>query len=101
MHCERVNATDQDVQSRICELNRKVKTGLKQVVVEAIIVEISETLARELGVQWLVGGKDVPFAVTNFSNASLNIVDVAGGLLADHVDTTLSHIHISDPTEAS
>ena len=72
----------------IGELIRQLDTRQEQVVVEAIIVEISENLARELGVQWLVGGKDVPFAVTNFSNASPNIVDVAGGLLAKQFDTT-------------
>ena len=81
-------AANPDVQRMIGELIRQLDTRQEQVVVEAIIVEISETLARELGVQWLVGGKDVPFAVTNFSNASPNIVDVAGGLLADQFDTT-------------
>ena len=81
-------AANPDVQRMIGELIRQLDTRQEQVVVEAIIVEISETLARELGVQWLVGGKDVPFAVTNFSNASPNIVDIAGGLLADQFDTT-------------
>jgi len=81
-------AANPDVQRMIGELIRQLDTRQEQVVVEAIIVEISETLARELGVQWLVGGKDVPFAVTNFSNASPNIVDVAGGLLADQFDTS-------------
>lgn len=81
-------AANPDVQRMIGELIRQLDTRQEQVVVEAIIVEISETLARELGVQWLVGGKDVPFAVTNFSNAAPNIVDVAGGLLADQFDTT-------------
>ncbi|MEH6792275.1 type II secretion system secretin GspD [Parasphingorhabdus sp.] len=81
-------AANPDVQRMIGELIRQLDTRQEQVVVEAIIVEISETLARELGVQWLVGGKNVPFAVTNFSNASPNIVDVAGGLLADQFDTT-------------
>ncbi len=81
-------AANPDVQRMIGELIRQLDTRQEQVVVEAIIVEISENLARELGVQWLVGGKDVPFAVTNFSNASPNIVDVAGGLLADQFDTT-------------
>ena len=81
-------AANPDVQRMIGELIRQLDTRQEQVVVEAIIGEISETLARELGVQWLVGGKDVPFAVTNFSNASPNIVDVAGGLLADQFDTS-------------
>lgn len=81
-------AANPDIQRMIGELIRQLDTRQQQVVVEAIIVEISENLARELGVQWLVGGKDVPFAVTNFSNASPNIVDVAGGLLASQFDTS-------------
>ncbi len=81
-------AANPDVQRMVGELIRQLDTRQEQVVVEAIIVEISESLARELGVQWLVGGEDIPFAVTNFSNASPNIVDVAGGLLADEFDET-------------
>ena len=81
-------AANPDVQRMVGELIRQLDVRQEQVVVEAIIVEISESLAKELGVQWLVGGEDIPFAVTNFSNASPNIVDVAGGLLADQFDTT-------------
>lgn len=85
-----VVAANQDVQRMVGEVIRQLDVRQEQVVVEAIIVEISETLARELGVQWLFGGENVPFAVTNFSNASPNIVDVAGGLLADQFNTTTS-----------
>lgn len=81
-------AANPEVQRMVGELIRQLDERQEQVVVEAIIVEISESLAKELGVQWLVGGEDVPFAVTNFSNASPNIVDVAGGLLAGQFDTS-------------
>lgn len=81
-------AANPEVQRMVGELIRQLDVRQEQVVVEAIIVEISESLAKELGVQWLVGGENVPFAVTNFSNASPNIVDVAGGILADQFDTT-------------
>ncbi|MEH6473287.1 MAG: type II secretion system secretin GspD [Halopseudomonas sp.] len=43
-----------------------------QVLVEAIIVEMSENRAKELGVQWLFGNRDgestTPVAGTNFNN---------------------------------
>lgn len=81
-------AANPDVQRMVGELIRQLDTRQEQVSVEAIIVEISDSLARELGVQFLIGGEDTPFAVTNFSNASPNIVDLAGGLLADQFDTT-------------
>ncbi|MEP3225959.1 MAG: type II secretion system secretin GspD [Parasphingorhabdus sp.] len=81
-------AANPDVQRMVGELIRQLDTRQEQVSVEAIIVEISDSLARELGVQFLIGGENTPFAVTNFSNASPNIVDLAGGLLADEFDTT-------------
>ncbi len=81
-------AANPDVQRMVGELIRQLDTRQEQVSVEAIIVEISDSLARELGVQFLIGGENTPFAVTNFSNASPNIVDLAGGLLADQFDTT-------------
>ncbi|QTD57873.1 type II secretion system secretin GspD [Parasphingorhabdus cellanae] len=81
-------AASPDVQRMVGELIRQLDTRQEQVSVEAIIVEISDSLARELGIQFLIGGKNTPFAVTNFSNAGPNIVDIAGGLLADQFDTT-------------
>ncbi len=80
-------AANPDVQRMVSEVIRQLDQRQDQIVVEAIIVEISQNLARELGVQLLIGGEDVPFAVTNFSNASPNILDLAGGLLADQLDS--------------
>lgn len=52
-----------------------------QVHVEAIIVEMSESRAKELGVQWLFGSKDgssiTPVAGTNFNNLD-NGINTAG-----------------------
>ncbi|PHS18958.1 MAG: type II secretion system protein GspD [Kangiella sp.] len=50
----------------------------KQVHVEAIIVEISESLNQELGVQW--GGAG---GLINFSNTSVPATSVIGGLLSN------------------
>lgn len=84
-------AANADTQRMIGELIRQLDVRQQQVVVEAIIVEISDSLAKELGVQVLFGGENAPFAVTNFSNAAPNIVDIAGGILADEFnrDTTI------------
>ncbi|MEZ5893084.1 MAG: hypothetical protein R3C58_08065 [Parvularculaceae bacterium] len=51
-----------------------------QVLVEAIIVEISDNAARELGVQYFLTGDNIPFSATNFS-ASPNILPAAGAAL--------------------
>tara|TARA_R110000772_G_scaffold44732_23_gene102892 strand:- start:6928 stop:9126 length:2199 start_codon:yes stop_codon:yes gene_type:complete len=94
-------AANADVQRMVGELIRQLDTRQEQVSVEAIIVEISDSLARELGVQFLIGGKDTPFAVTNFSNASPNIVDLAGGLLADQFNSTTTTTTVTATTTST
>ncbi|CAH0495727.1 type II secretion system secretin GspD [Novosphingobium sp. CECT 9465] len=86
-------AAPADEQRRLSELIRQLDIPQEQVLVEAIIVEISNSVARELGVQMLFGGGDKPFAVTNYSNSSPNIIDIAGGLLADNLDQTTTVIN--------
>ncbi len=82
-----------DVQRSLAELVRQLDIRQEQVLVEAIIVEISDKVARELGVQFLIGGKDIPFLVTPFSNVATNILDIAGGILADDLDQTTTVIN--------
>ncbi|MBY9067684.1 type II secretion system secretin GspD [Hyphomonas sp. WL0036] len=56
-----------------------------QVMVEAIIVEMSDDTTRELGLQFLLSGTDgnVPFASTNFSRAAPNLLALTGALVTD------------------
>lgn len=57
-----------------------------QVMVEAIIVEMSDNATRELGLQFLLAGtgsSDVPFASTNFSRAAPNLLALTGALITD------------------
>ncbi len=54
-----------------------------QVLVEAIIVEMSDDTARELGVQFLLSGtegSDIPFLSTNFSRSAPNLLSLAGAI---------------------
>lgn len=87
-----------DVQRRLTEVIRQLDVRQDQVLVEAVIVEVSNDVARKLGLQFLLGGKDIPFAATNFSNAAPNIVTLAGGLLADSIDSTTTVINGSTVT---
>lgn len=60
-----------------------------QVMVEAIIVEMSDDTAKELGLQFLLSGtgrSDVPFASTNFSRSAPNLLALTGALLTDGFD---------------
>ncbi|HKR18459.1 type II secretion system secretin GspD [Rhizorhapis sp.] len=80
-------AANNDVQRMLGEVIRQIDTRREQVLIEAIIVEISDTVAKKLGVQWLVGGKQGGF-VTNYSNAAPNIITVGGALVADEIGST-------------
>ena len=62
-----------------------------QVLVEAIVVEISDQAARELGLQFILSGNEdssVPFAVTNFSRSAPNLLAVTGALINDETDVS-------------
>ena len=67
-------AGNADTQRLIGELIRQLDVRRNQVLVEAIIVEIGDDAARQLGVQFLLGGENIPFAATNYSNAAPNIL---------------------------
>ena len=58
---------------------RQLDIRRAQVLVEAVIAEVSSDMARELGVQWLFYGKDGtrPLGLSNFDNTGTRIVDLA------------------------
>ncbi len=85
-----------DTQRTLGEVVRQLDTRREQVLVEAIIVEISDTAARRLGVQFLLGGKpgsNIPFAATNYSNAAPNILTIAGAIGARQLNTTTTTVN--------
>ncbi len=60
---------------------RQLDIRRAQVLVEAIIAEISTDTAKELGVQWLFDGSpngSGPVGATNFNNAGTSIINLAG-----------------------
>jgi general secretion pathway protein D len=91
-----VIAASTDVQRQLGEVIRQLDTRRQQVLVEAIIVEISDNAAKRLGVQLLLaglGGSNIPFAVTNYSNASPNILTLAGAAAAERLRTTTTTVN--------
>jgi len=74
-----------DTQRMLAEVITKLDVRREQVLVEAIVVEVSDNAARELGVQFILGGGkgDVPFAVTNYSNTAPNILALAGAVAGE------------------
>lgn len=83
-----------DVQRTLGEVIRQLDTRREQVLVEAIIVEISDTAAKRLGVQILLGNlKGGAFAATNYSNAAPNILNIAGAIGARQLATTTTTVN--------
>ncbi len=74
---------DPTVQQEVDAIVRALDRRGEQVLVQAIVVEISDTAARNLGVQFLLSGKDngeLPFFATSYENARPNILALGGAL---------------------
>lgn len=72
-----------ETQQALETIIRRLDVRRPQVLVEAIIVEISDDAAQELGVQFALGGvngNSVPFIGTNFSRSAPNILALTGAL---------------------
>jgi general secretion pathway protein D len=70
----------QEIESIVNQLDRRAE----QVLVQAIVVEMSDDATRDLGVQFLLSGQDgstLPFFATSFSNAQPNLLALSAALL--------------------
>ena len=77
-----VNA-DPETRQAIEGVIRQLDIRRAQVLVEAIIVELSDTVARQLGVQFLLSGNGeskVPFAATSFTRSAPNLLAITGAV---------------------
>jgi general secretion pathway protein D len=81
-----INA-DPETQRTLVEVIRQLDVRRQQVLVEAIVVEISDDAARELGVQIAAANrKGVPFGTTQFRRSGPGITELAGATLIDDGD---------------
>ncbi|HTH29362.1 MAG TPA: type II secretion system secretin GspD, partial [Sphingobium sp.] len=87
-----------ETQRTLGEVIRQLDTRREQVLVEAIIVEISDAAAQKLGVQFLIGSTKTGFAATNYSNAQPNILTLAGAVAATRLNTTTTTVTAPDGT---
>jgi len=77
-----------DTQSALEQIIRRLDVRRPQVLVEAIIVEISDTAAKELGVQFAVGGlngSSIPLLSSNFSRQAPNMLALAGAIAESRI----------------
>lgn len=94
-------AANSDVQRMLGETIRQIDTRREQVLVEAIIVEISDAAAKKLGVQFLIGSTSTGFAATNYSNAQPNLLTIAGAYAANQLGTTTTTVVAPDGTRTT
>lgn len=80
-----INA-DADTQRMLVDVIQQLDVRREQVLVEALVVEISDEAAHRLGTQLMLGGKagsNVPFLGTNYPTTSRpGILELAGGAAA-------------------
>lgn len=80
-----INASS-EMQQRITNVINMLDVPRAQVLVEAILVEVSDNAAKELGVQYLLAGGDnsnIPFTIANYSNTAPNLLAITGALRLD------------------
>ncbi len=76
-----VIAAPAEIQRQLAEVVRQLDTRREQVLVEAIVAEVSDTTARTLGAQFIVGDPSGgAFGASTFSNSAPNILQIAGAI---------------------
>ncbi len=89
----------------IRNLVSKLDIRRAQVLVEAIIVELSETAAKSLGVETIFAGAqdgNIPVGITRFQNGSNpDLIALAGSLIEDGENATLSNVASSSLLQSS
>ena len=74
-----------DLQRSLGEVIRQLDVRRQQVLIEAIVVELSDTAVRELGVQWMLAGEQ-GVGLTNYSDRAAPLVPLAAGAASGQLD---------------
>jgi len=81
-----VISADPETQRILAGVVRELDTRREQVLVEAIVVEVSDDTARKLGVQFALSGRNesaIPFFSTNYSNTAPNLLALTGAVYGE------------------
>lgn len=83
-----------DVQRQLEGVIRQLDVRREQVLVEAIVAEVSDATAANLGVQFLLGDKSGgAFAASTYSNAVPNLLTIAGAIGAQRLNTATTTVN--------
>ncbi len=84
-----VIAAPAEIQRQLNDVVRQLDTRREQVLVEAIVAEVSDATARTLGAQFLVGDPSGgAFGASTFANSAPNILQIAGAIGATQLNTS-------------
>ena len=89
-----VVAAPAEIQRQLSDVIRQLDTRREQVLVEAIIAEVSDATASRLGAQFLLGNTSGgAFAASTYSNTAPNILTIAGAVAARELNTTTTTVN--------
>ncbi|WBH16288.1 type II secretion system secretin GspD [Sphingomonas radiodurans] len=97
-----VIAAPADIQRQLAEVVRQLDTRREQVLVEAIVAEVSDVTASRLGFQFLLGSlSGGAFGATSFSNSAPNLLTIAGAIGARSIGGTTTTVVGADGTQTT
>jgi general secretion pathway protein D len=89
-----VIAAPAEIQRQLAEVTRQLDTRREQVLVEAIVAEVSDATVNRLGAQFLLGNTSGgAFAASTFANSAPNILQIAGAIGARQLATTTTTVN--------
>ena len=95
-------AAPADIQRQLAEVVRQLDTRRAQVLVEAIVAEVSDSTVNRLGFQFLLGNlSGGAFGATSFSNSAPNLLTIAGAIAARQLNTQTTTINGSVVTTST
>ncbi len=74
-----------DLQRTLTDVIRRLDVRRQQVLIEAIVVELSDNAVRELGVQW-IAASEYGVGLTNYSDSASPMLPVLGVIAANEME---------------
>uniref|UniRef100_UPI0035CB5B9C type II secretion system secretin GspD n=1 Tax=uncultured Sphingomonas sp. TaxID=158754 RepID=UPI0035CB5B9C len=97
-----VIAAPAEVQRQLADVVRQLDTRREQVLVEAIVAEVSDSTASALGAQFAVGSLSGGlFGASSFSNSAPSLLTIAGAIGAQKLASTTTTINGSTVTTST
>ncbi|WP_010186827.1 type II secretion system secretin GspD [Sphingomonas sp. PAMC 26605] len=97
-----VIAAPAEVQRQLAEVVQQLDTRREQVLVEAIVAEVSDQTASSLGAQFAIANlKGGVFAASSFQNTAPSLLTIAGAIGARQLATTTTTINGSTVTTST